>query len=66
MLLFLFWIITNTFANNTALAPYTEENNAHVSFDISMPIDATGYTLYGRNLTGGNIQFTDRGNPIAP
>ena len=40
---------------------YSENNQGYASFDISMPIDATGYTLHGHNLQGGSIQFTDQG-----
>jgi hypothetical protein len=58
------WIIFSIFQN--AFAEYVDRNHAKVSFDISMPIDATGYTLHGKNLTGGNIQFADHGTLIAP
>lgn len=57
---------TNAFASETPAPQYTDDNQANVSFDISMPIDATGYTLNGNNLTGGNIQFGDHGTFIAP
>lgn len=56
----------NAFATNTPTSHYTDINHANVSFDISMPIDATGYTLKGKNLTGGNIQFIDQGVYIDP
>lgn len=60
LFLFVFFsIFTNTFATDHLL--YTENNQGYASFDISMPIDATGYTLHGNNLKGGNIQFADQG-----
>lgn len=40
---------------------YSENNQGYASFDISMPIDSTGYTLQGRHLKGGALQFTDQG-----
>ena len=52
-------IVSTAISANT-LTQYTENNRANVSFDVSMPIDATGYTLHGKNLTSGHIQFTDR------
>lgn len=55
-LLIIFSVVTNTFA-----AQYSENNHGYASFDISMPIDATGYTLHGKHLKGGNIQFADYG-----
>ena len=58
--------VTNAFAAETPTSKYTDDNQANVSFDVSMPIDATGYTLQGKNLTGGNIQFTDHGIFVAP
>jgi len=57
--------ITNTFATD-ASSLYSDDNHANVSFDVSMPIDASGYTLHGKNLTGGNIQFMDHGSYVAP
>ncbi len=54
------------FAENQPPTQYTEQNQAIVSFDVSMPIDATGYTLHGNNLTGGCIQFSNHGTSIAP
>ena len=45
---------------------YSENNQGYASFDISMPIDATGYTLQGKNLKGGNLTFSNRGNYVAP
>lgn len=45
---------------------YIDHNRGVVSFDVSMPIDATGYTLQGNNLTGGNLQFVDQGEIISP
>ncbi len=56
---------TNTLATETQAPQYTDDNQANVSFDVSMPIDATGYTLHGKNLTGGNTQFTDQGIFVA-
>lgn len=53
-------LITNTFAIDPS-SPYSENNQGYASFDISMPIDATGYTLHGKNLKGGNIQFNNQG-----
>ena len=53
-------LITNTFAIDPS-SPYTENNQGYAAFDISMPIDATGYTLHGNNLKGGNIQFNNQG-----
>lgn len=61
----LFLTSSNIFAINPA-SQYSENNQARVSFDVSMPIDATGYTLHGKNLTGGNIQFADQGKIISP
>ncbi len=61
----LFLASNNIFAISPSLQ-YSENNHARVSFDVSMPIDATGYTLHGKNLTGGNIQFTDQGKIISP
>jgi hypothetical protein len=43
---------------------YSEVNQAKVSFDVSHPIDATGYTLQGHHLTGGSIEFFDHGTYI--
>lgn len=54
------------FAGNQSLTQYTEHNQAIVSFDVSMPIDATGYILQGNNLTGGCIRFSNGGIYIAP
>ena len=45
---------------------YADQNQGAVSFDVSMPIDATGYTLHGKNLQGGPLKFTDKGAYIAP
>ncbi|OGT26356.1 MAG: hypothetical protein A3I77_08545 [Gammaproteobacteria bacterium RIFCSPLOWO2_02_FULL_42_14] len=53
-------------ASETPTPQYTDDNQANVAFDISMPIDATGYILHGKNLTGGNTQFTDQGIFVAP
>lgn len=45
---------------------YQEVNEGHVSFDVSMPIDATGFTLKGHHLTGGPIKFVNHGKKITP
>jgi len=45
---------------------YSETNQGRVSFDVSMPIDATGFTLHGKNLTGGTIQFKSEGMFVTP
>lgn len=45
--------------------PYSEQNHGYASFDISMPIDATGYTLQGKQLKGGMLHFSDQGDSIA-
>lgn len=57
---------TKIYALKAPPPQYTDNNQANVSFDVSMPIDATGYTLHGKNLTGGNIQFVDYGAFVAP
>src|SRR3990167_9264171 len=64
--LLLFVAITTAFAVNASALQYIDDNQANVSFDISMPIDSTGYTLRGKNLTGGHTQFTDQGIFVAP
>ena len=47
-------------------AQYINHNDAKVSYDVSMPIDSTGYTLHGKNLMGGVIRFSDQGTYVAP
>ena len=59
-------IISSTLANGISAQQYSENNHADVSFDVSMPIDSTGYTLHGNNLLGGKIQFSDRGTYLNP
>lgn len=59
-------ITTSVIATTISPLNYTERNEANVSFDVSMPVDATGYTLKGKNLLGGIIKFTDTGLYIAP
>lgn len=49
-----------------AARTYEEANQGYVSFDVSMPIDSTGFTLHGKNLEGGNIQFSDSGMLLSP
>ena len=58
-------VISNVAASQS-LSTYTVHNQGIVSFDVSMPIDSTGYILHGNNLTGGTIQFTENGSSIAP
>lgn len=43
---------------------YSENNHGYASFDISMPIDATGYTLQGTHLKGGSLHFADQGKSV--
>jgi len=45
---------------------YATHNTAYVSFDVSMPIDSTGWVLEGHNLTGGDIEYKDEGSYISP
>lgn len=59
-------LMSSCFAAAITPQHYTETNQALVSFDVSMPIDSTGYTLQGTNLTGGTIQFTDHGTYLSP
>ena len=47
------------------LSSYVEQNRGVVSFDVSMPIDATGFTLKGKNLKGGKIEFRSRGTYLS-
>ncbi|MCB1827812.1 MAG: hypothetical protein KDH94_05225, partial [Coxiellaceae bacterium] len=63
----LFMIILSTMSTlpNNAMA-YIENNYGYASFDISMPIDSTGYLLHGKNLKGGNVIFSDHGKQITP
>jgi len=56
-------VIANAFSTEIS---YSENNRGLASFDISMPIDATGFTLHGKNLKGGDVQFSDQGNYVAP
>jgi len=57
----------NTFAEPLlASNTYTDHNRGIVSFDVSMPIDATGYALRGKHLKGGGIEFTDHGTMLSP
>ncbi|OGT40744.1 MAG: hypothetical protein A3E81_04505 [Gammaproteobacteria bacterium RIFCSPHIGHO2_12_FULL_36_30] len=56
-------MIANAFSTEIS---YSENNRGLASFDISMPIDATGFTLHGKNLKGGDVQFSDQGNYVAP
>lgn len=51
---------------DASVVTYAEKNQANVSFDVSMPIDASGYTLHGKNLSGGNIVFANSGIYVAP
>ncbi len=53
-------------ADEPSPSSYVEHNRGTVSFDVSMPIDATGFTLQGKNLKGGDVQFINRGSFIAP
>ena len=55
-----FYMSSNILAANHS-SSYTDINKGVVSFDVSMPIDATGYTLKGDHLKGGKIQFKDNG-----
>ena len=48
-------------ASNPPHKKYTENNTANVSFNVSMPIDSTGFILQGNNTMGGITQFTDNG-----
>ena len=67
LILILSFCVSNTiFAAEKTLFSYSEHNKGRAVFDISMPIDATGFTLHGKNLTGGDIQFTDQGQYVAP
>lgn len=61
----LFFILSAITINTFATTNYVENNAGKVSFDVSMPIDATGYTLQGKNLKGGNIQFADHGTVVS-
>lgn len=54
------------FATKQKLITYVDQNKALVSFDVSMPVDATGFTLKGKNLKGGVIHFQDRGAYLTP
>ncbi|PIZ03435.1 MAG: hypothetical protein COY58_09765 [Gammaproteobacteria bacterium CG_4_10_14_0_8_um_filter_38_16] len=63
----LFFLILIGFVVNTfALPSYLENNQGEVAFDISNPIDATGYTLQGKHLKGGDIHFQSKGVYVAP
>ena len=53
-------------ASSAPPSTYVTDNKAYVSFDVSMPIDSTGYTLKANNLTGGTIQYQDQGSYISP
>lgn len=67
MKIIFFIILVSVFFNAVAAdSSYSEKNRGFVSFDISMPIDATGFTLRGKNLKGGYVEFSDRGNYVAP
>src|SRR6056297_1025674 len=59
-------LVLNSLICEALPAGYADHNEASVSFDVSMPIDSTGYRLYGANLKGGRIKFSDKGHYIMP
>ncbi len=65
-LLMLSCAVANAGEANSLPSRYFVDNHGTVSFDVSMPIDATGYILRGENLKGGDIQFTGKGTYLAP
>ncbi len=57
-------MVTSTSALSLSLSHYSEQNQGIVSYDVSMPIDSTGYTLIGKNLKGGPVRFNDKGDYV--
>ncbi|MDF1760965.1 MAG: hypothetical protein P1U40_10550 [Coxiellaceae bacterium] len=43
-----------------------QSNSGDVLFDISQPVDASGYQLHGKNLEGGNIQYGSNATCLYP
>jgi hypothetical protein len=64
LLILLPGMFTSSMAARPPLFKYTENNHGIVSFDVSMPIDSTGYILQGKNLRGGPIKITDKGEYV--
>lgn len=62
----LIMVLSKPLTAGTAPIKYIQHNHGIVSFDISMPVDSTGYLLHGKNLKGGNLQFINQGAYIAP